>query len=111
VSHPYPQKTGEPLEKNWEEAFGFIAQKYPLFATEIGYMRSDEPGAHIPVENDDGTYGKRITDYLHKKGASWTAWCFHPQWSPQLVSDWDFTPTESGKHFRSVMQKQKTSSK
>ncbi len=102
VSHPYPQKTGEPMEKNWEETFGFVAKKYPLFATEIGYMRPGEPGAHIPVEND-GTYGKRITDYLQEKGASWIAWCFHPEWAPPLISNWSFTPTESGAHFREVM--------
>lgn len=106
VSHPYPQKTGAPYEKNWDQAFGFVAKKYPLFTTEIGYMQPDAPGAHIPVK-DDGSYGKRMTDYLNEKGASWTAWCFHPHWAPQLISDWDFTPTESGEHFRSVMKARK----
>jgi hypothetical protein len=107
VSHPYPQKTGAPYEKNWDQAFGFAAKKYPLFVSEIGYMKPDAPGAHNPVM-DDGSYGKRMTDYLKEKGASWTAWCFHPHWAPQLISDWDFTPTESGEHFRSVMKGRKT---
>jgi len=102
VSHPYPMKTKAPFEKNWDNDFGFIAAKYPLFATEIGYMRDGLPGAHIPVIND-GSYGPQITDYLAKKGASWVAWCFHPDWSPQLIQNFDFAPTESGAHFRKVM--------
>src|SRR5690606_5106433 len=65
-------------------------------------MPAEAPGAHVPVK-DDGSYGKRITDYLDKKGASWTAWCFEPDWPPQLISDWNYTPTASGEHFKSVM--------
>lgn len=102
VSHPYPQKTTAPFEKNWDRDFGAITKRYPLFATEVGYMPSNAPGAHIPVK-DDGGYGQRITDYLDKKGASWTAWCFEPDWPPQLIVDWDYTPTEAGGHFRAVM--------
>lgn len=102
VSHPYPMKTGAPYEKHWDQTFGFVAKKYPLFATEIGYMPAGLPGAHDPVI-DDGSYGPRMTDYLAKHGASWAAWCFHPDWSPQLISDFDYTPTESGQHFRKVM--------
>jgi endoglucanase len=102
VSHPYPQKTHAPFEQNWDKSFGFAKQKYPLFITEIGYMRADTPGAHEPVK-DDGTYGQRMTDYLAAKGASWTAWCFDPDWPPQLISDWNYTPTEAGAHFRDVM--------
>lgn len=102
VSHPYPQKTDAPFEKHWDEAFGFVAAKYPLFVTEIGYMRADAPGAHVPAQ-DAGPYGKRITDYLERKGASWTAWCFDPDWPPQLISDWQYTPTQAGAHFRDVM--------
>jgi endoglucanase len=102
VSHPYPGKTKAPFEQHWDEAFGFAAQKYPLFITEMGYMSADAPGAHSPAI-DDGSYGKRMTDYLAKKGASWTAWCFDPDWPPQLISDWNYTPTASGRHFREVM--------
>ena len=102
----HPQKVDPPFIKKWDATFGFAAKKYPLFATEIGYMPPDAPGAHIPVK-DDGTYGKRMTDYLAAKGASWVAWNFHPEWAPPLISDWEFTPTEAGAHFQSVMQARK----
>ncbi len=102
VSHPYPQKTNAPFEENWEEVWGFVAKKYPLVATEMGFMGPDDPGAHRPALND-GSYGPMITNYLQKKGASWTAWCFDPDWAPQLISDWNYTPTAAGKHFRKAM--------
>ena len=102
VSHPYPMKAKAPFEPSWDQAFGFATKKYPLMATEIGYMAAGDPGAHSPAI-DDGSYGKRITDYLGAKGASWVAWCFDPDWAPQLIKDWDFTPTTAGATFRDVM--------
>ncbi len=106
VSHPYPMKVTRPFEKKWDADFGFVTAKYPLVATEIGYMKPGLPGSHVPVL-DDGTYGPEITDYLGKRGASWVAWCFDPDWSPQLIKDWTFAPTESGEHFRRVMLERK----
>lgn len=102
VSHPYPQKTARPFEKKWDQTFGFVAAKYPLITTEIGYMAPDARGAHIPVK-DDGSYGPFVTDYLGKRGASWVAWCFDPDWAPPLIADWNYTPTAAGAHFRKVM--------
>jgi len=105
VSHPYPMKVGAPYEANWDKEFGFVADKYPVFATEIGYQLSTDKGAHIPVI-DDGSYGKRITDYFGKKKISWVAWVFDPDWAPQLIVDWSYEPTMQGKHFRDVMRKE-----
>jgi endoglucanase len=103
VSHPYPGKTHPPYPAQWDEKFGFVAERYPLVATEIGYMPPDAPGAHSPAV-DTGNYGPEITDYLARKGASWVAWCFSPSWTPTLISDWSFTPNAAGTHFQSVMR-------
>lgn len=106
VSHPYPMKVGAPYEENWTRDFGFIADKYPVFATEIGYQLATDKGAHVPVI-DDGSYGKRITDYFGSKGISWVAWVFDPDWSPQMITDYKtYEPTMQGKHFRTVMQQE-----
>ena len=102
VSHPYPMKAQQPWEQNWEQDFGYVADTYPVFATELGFMAAGDPGAHIPVISDED-YGRRITAYFDKKGISWTAWCFDPDWPPQLISDWRFTPTRQGAFFRAVM--------
>ena len=37
VSHPYPMKRNKPWEKQWTEDWGFVAEKYPLILTEIGF--------------------------------------------------------------------------
>ena len=104
VAHPYPQKREQPWEPKWEEAWGFAAQTYPIVATELGFMRADGPGAHIPVIADEA-YGRAIVDFFEARGISWTAWVFDPQWSPQLFSDWDFTPTMQGAFFRDELRR------
>jgi endoglucanase len=103
VSHPYPQKREEPWQAQWEADWGYVADTYPVFVTEFGFMAADAPGAHIPVIADE-RYGKAVTDYMAKKGISWTAWVFDPRWSPQLISDWDYTPTMQGTFFKSVLE-------
>ena len=106
VSHPYPMKAPQPWEENWEKDFGYVADTYPLMAAEIGFMAADQPGAHIPVIADE-EYGRRILAYFETKGISWTAWCFDPDWPPQLISDWDYTPTAQGTFFREYMLRKK----
>jgi endoglucanase len=105
VSHPYPMKVKPPYEENWDKEFGFLAKKYPIFATEIGYQLATDKGAHIPVI-DDGSYGKRITDYFGSRKISWVAWVFDADWSPQMIKNWDYEPTMQGEHFREVMLKE-----
>jgi endoglucanase len=102
VTHPYPQKREQPWEPKWEEDFGFLADRFPIVATEFGFMSEDGPGAHVPVIGDE-TYGRAIIDFFERKGISWTAWVFDPQWSPQLIQGWDFEPTRQGRFFRDRM--------
>ena len=107
AAHPYPTKTWAAADKkhiDWERDWGFVADTYPMITTEIGWMNAELPGAHEPVK-DDGSYGPAILDYLNKKGASWTVWCFDPDWPPQMISDWDYTPTQQGEFFRNAMRK------
>ena len=103
VSHPYPQKREQPWEAQWEQDWGFVADKHPVFLTEIGFCLEDEKGAHIPVISTKA-YGEAITAYAEKKGISWVAWVFDTTWSPMLVSDWDFTPTTQGRFFKEYLQ-------
>ncbi len=103
VSHPYPMKVEEPWPPQWERDFGFVADTYPVFVTEFGFILEDHPNAHIPAIGDE-RYGKIITDYFAEKGISWTAWCYDPDWPAHLISDWSYTPTASGEFFKGVMQ-------
>ena len=106
VSHPYPQKEKkEPMEKGWKKRWGFITKHAPLIATELGWMHDGEHGAHVPVINNDDTYGPRIISYLDSIGASWVAWVFDPDWTPNMFTGWDFEPTTQGKFFKAEMLK------
>ncbi|MVN91806.1 glycoside hydrolase family 5 protein [Mucilaginibacter aquatilis] len=100
VTHPYPGKRAVPREDKWELDFGFVADKYPVIATELGFMPGDED------ENlkDDGIYGPSIIKYFNKKGISWVVWVFDPDWIPQMIKNWNYEPTSQGKFFSDVMK-------
>ncbi|WP_395342979.1 glycoside hydrolase family 5 protein [Ningiella sp. W23] len=109
VSHPYPQKERpNPRNKDtlyplWDRKFGHVASTYPIIVTELGWVSPDGYGAHIPVK-DNGSYGPMIVDYMHQRGISWTGWVFDPQWSPVMITDWNYTPSEQGEFFKRVLQ-------
>ncbi len=104
VSHPYPMKRKKPWEQQWTDDWGFVAKKYPLILTEIGFCGPEEKGAHIPVMSDE-SYGDAITAYCKDRGISYTVWVFDPDWAPMLFSDWNYTPTRQGKYFKAALQK------
>jgi endoglucanase len=99
VTHPYPNKREKPYVPKWEEDFGFAAGRYPMVATEFGFVLGKQGMA------ENGEYGKEIIQYLESKGISWVCWVFDPLWQPNLIESWDtFKPTESGEFFRQALQ-------
>jgi endoglucanase len=101
ASHPYPQKREEPWEPKWEADWGHVAAKYPVFVTELGYDRNGS----VPFIGTSH-YGRAIVGYMEKKGMSWAAWCFDPDWGPTLIRDWSFKPTEQGRLWKAAMLEQ-----
>lgn len=106
VSHPYPMKREKPWEQKWTADWGFVAKKYPLMLSEIGFSGPNEKGAHVPVISDE-SYGEAITRYADENGISYTVWVFDPQWAPMLISDWKYTPTRQGRYFKAALEKYK----
>lgn len=102
VAHPYPMKREKPWPEKWTKDWGFVAEKYPVFASELGYCLAEDKGAHIPVISDD-SYVEAITGYCAEKGISYAVWCVDPHWSPTLIKDWTFTPTRAGGNFKKAM--------
>jgi endoglucanase len=98
VTHPYAHKRSQPWEPKWEEDFGFAAAKYPVVATEFGGAAAPQPGSTVPA------YGPSIYRYLESKGISWMVWCFDPEWTPTLISDWQFHLTPAGEFAKKAMQ-------
>lgn len=110
VSHPYPQKRSQPWPEQWTKDWGFMAKKYPVLLTEIGFCGAEEKGAHIPVISDE-SYGVAITKYCEENGISWLGWVFDNQWAPAMFSDWNYTPTRQGKFFKNYLQQKQLNSK
>ena len=103
VSHPYPMKRKAPWEAQWTKDWGFVADKYPVFATEIGFCPAEDKKSHVPVIGDE-IYGEALTSYCALKGISYSVWCFDPHWAPTLIEDWSFKPTRQGVFFRKALQ-------
>jgi endoglucanase len=100
VTHPYPNKREKPWEPKWEENFGFAAARYPVMATEFGFILGKEGMS----DNED--YGKTIIRYLEGKGISWVAWVFDPEWYPSMIQSWStYKLTECGEFFKQAMQR------
>jgi endoglucanase len=99
VTHPYPFKRSEPWSAKWEEAFGFAADKYPVFATEFG--DDVKTGTMDP---DGNHYGNQIIGYLESKGISWTIWVFDPEWGGAKIKSWNYDLTPGGDFFKLAMQ-------
>lgn len=99
VTHPYPMKRPPPWEDKWQADWGFMAERYPVVATEFGFVEAGGRGAHVPVIAGEA-YGEEIIDFFEARGISWLAWVFDPVWAPPLIEDWDFTPTAPGRFFR-----------
>jgi endoglucanase len=100
VTHPYSNKRTKPWEPKWEEDFGFAAARYPVVATEFGFSTR---GAYANT-GPGADYPDTIIRYLEGKGISWVAWCFDPEWGPQLLASWDYKLTPAGEFFKQAMQ-------
>ncbi len=100
VTHPYPNKRPQPWEPRWEEDFAFVADRYPMIATEIGFDLK-------PGEADDADrYGSRITRFLEERGISWMAWVFDPEWRPRMLEGFDgFRLSPAGEFFKAAMHR------
>ncbi|MEJ2385586.1 MAG: cellulase family glycosylhydrolase [Xanthomonadales bacterium] len=90
AAHAYPQKAS-PAENTragwfaaWERDWGFVADRYPVIASEIGWVSEDGFNAHVPVIDNSGAYGPNLVRYMEGKGVSWTVWNFDPDWSPTM---------------------------
>ncbi|MGA2748258.1 MAG: glycoside hydrolase family 5 protein [Verrucomicrobiota bacterium] len=108
--HPYANKRPRPWEAKWEVDFGFVADKYPVIATEFGGFprrpaTDSQSSAAAPSggtsENEE--YGPAIIRYLEGRGISWTVWCFDPEWGPTLLRNWDYELNASGEFVKAAM--------
>lgn len=99
-SHPYPVKldscrpscTVEQSYSNWDYRFGSVKERYPVIATEFGWLND---GNYVWGDTNEH-YGYRILDYFDERGIGYFAWHWSPSYAPQLCTDWNFNPSYSG---------------
>ena len=98
--HPYEHQRTAPWEPKWEEDFGFVADKYPMLATEFGFEAKDGEAV------DASSYADHVTRYLEQRGIGWVAWCFDPDWPPLLLRSFDgFALTPSGEFIKQALHR------
>lgn len=98
VTHPYSNKRRPPWTPKWEENFGFAADRYPVIATEFGFML--RKGQEVKEED----YPKAIVTYLEGRGIGWVGWVFDPEWFPRMLESWDtYELTGCGESFKQAM--------
>jgi len=95
ATHPYPDKN---WNRGWDDAFGKVADKYPVFNTEFGFTLIGHKAEYKYLGK--GRYRDEITSFMEDHYISWTVWCFSPDWGPRLICDKNYTPTISGRFFR-----------
>jgi hypothetical protein len=90
-TNPY-SKPGE-----FKSLFGDLVTKYPVFIGEFG------PGGFPPMTLEAV---ESLIGYAEQLGLGWTAWNFHAEGCPCLLSDWQtFAPSEYGQLVKEALSR------
>lgn len=78
---------------DWEKRVLPAAEKYPIFLGEVGADIKKMDFIPAEAQEDPYTWVPDMLGFVQKHHIHWTGWCFHPQASPIMISDWKYTPT------------------
>jgi uncharacterized protein (TIGR01370 family) len=78
--HVYPVRG-----RGWEPYLAEARKKFPVIATEWGF---DLQGDSVTLGNTEG-FGLPLLRMMEETRMHWTAWVYHPQWGPPLLSNWN----------------------
>jgi len=95
ANHAYNNK-GHPVEV-WIARMEAAAVKLPVIVSEFGgsggpNRRTGRSGGG-PANPSGDDWLLHVLQVIQDRNWSWTAWDFHPQAGPTLISDWNYTPT------------------
>jgi hypothetical protein len=93
-SHIYPWKEWNGANHNAKVLV--IAKDYPVIIGEIGIDPGGEWGAATRP-----TWLRNMLNWVDNNDLHWTGWCFHTSATPNMISDWQYTPT---RHHGAVMK-------
>ena len=89
ITHPYPHKENAQTQEQWDEYFGYLADSYPIIASEFQF----------PTEEglEDYEWGRNLHTYLYQKKIGFTGWSTYPDASgTSLFWSDGITPTQHG---------------
>jgi endoglucanase len=93
-AHPFP---GQARWCPWDRCFGEVSEVYPVIV-EFGF--DNDPAADHFIQESSyvgaGLYREGIIAYVEERGLSWTTWVFSHDWTPRMLLDTNFTPSEFG---------------
>ncbi|MGD0678806.1 MAG: glycoside hydrolase family 5 protein [Polyangiaceae bacterium] len=98
-SHPYKTQYGTPSTADMESKFGFMAQNYPVIATEFGDTTTSQPAACDPTfYNSFISFANQQSTPSPSHKISWSAWAFFAGGCafPSLISDSNYDTTAPG---------------
>lgn len=85
-THPYPWK-GEA----WKSVLSDLDKTEAVFLGEWGYGHSEDP---VRTRED---YGQPLIDFCQTRGIGWTAWIWHDEWTPSMLTSFrTFDTTDFG---------------
>ncbi|UIJ74129.1 cellulase family glycosylhydrolase [Aurantimonas sp. HBX-1] len=76
-----------------------LPENRPVIVTEWGFG-----GRETHLRGDAAGFGETfLRQFIEARGLHWTAWCWHPEWTPALIEpDWE-TPTQYGHWIKETM--------
>lgn len=98
--HPYPGQANQ--HGPWDEYFGYLAEKYPVFVGEWGF---DPNSLNENLKAGSENYGEILLDYMRERRMSWTAWVWSPEWEPSMLKNWDYDTTEFGNFIKNALDR------
>lgn len=78
--HVYPVRG-----RSWDGYIGEARKKFPVIATEWGF---DLQGDSVTLGNAE-QFGLPLLRMMEETRMHWTAWVYHPQWGPPLLTSWN----------------------
>jgi hypothetical protein len=95
ANHAYNNK-GHPVEV-WIARMEKATATLPVIVSEFGGSggpnRRMGRGGGAPAKPTGDDWLLHVMQVIQDRKWSWTAWDFHPQAGPTLISDWNYTPT------------------
>jgi len=98
ATHVYPESA---WKIGWDEAFGELKKTHPVFLTEYGF--GDEKPESL--YEGDKRFRDAIVDYVEARKIGWTAWAFSAAFTPRLLTDERFSPSEQGAFIKDVLRR------